>query len=113
MGKMQRNKGAAAEREVAEMFRLWGWPLASRRASGEESQQQRGIDIKGTAPYVVQVQHAATTTPDKKLREAEDAAEDGQMPIAFVKRNRGTWMVCMAAKDFFALARKGAWMGES
>ena len=107
MGAMQRNKGAAAEREVAEMFRAHGWLKANRRSTGEESQTEQGRDLKGTEPFCVQVQHATRTTPERKLSEAEVAA-DGQIPVAFIRRTRGTWMVCMKAVDWFNMARGGA-----
>ena len=104
MSAMQRNKGAAAEREVAELFRLWGWGGAHRRSTGEESQADQGRDLKGTEPYCIQVQNADRTTPELKLQEAEQAATDGQIPVAFIRRTRGSWMVCMRARDWFKLA---------
>jgi len=104
VGAMQRNKGANAEREVAELFRIWGWPDALRRSTGEEAQTAQGRDLKGTSPWCVQVQLADRTTPGEKLSEAISAAADGEVPVAFIRRTRGAWMVCMRAQDWFKLA---------
>lgn len=69
MGKLSRDKGARAEREVAALLRSI-FPDCSRRSTGEESQERQGADLKNTPGFVIQVRCAGKLTPLAKLSEA-------------------------------------------
>jgi hypothetical protein len=105
MSGSQRNKGARGEREVAAAFVVHGWQDANRRASGEESQESQGRDLKGTEPWCVQCHFGDHPNPLKKLAEARAAAREGELPVAFSKKTYGNWVVTMDASTFFLLAQ--------
>lgn len=81
MARMQREKGAAGERELAALLRPT-FPACSRRSSGEESQERRGVDLKGTGEFVIQCQVAGRLTPLAKLSEAATVAQPHEIPLA-------------------------------
>lgn len=116
MGALSRNKGASAERDVVTLLVASGlYPDARRRASGEETldgrggMEDQGRDLKGTPGLCVQVQFSKRPAPLKKFREACDAARpatgerSAEMPVAFVRENRGDWVVVLRATDLLAL----------
>ena len=88
MGRMQRDKGARFEREVAALLQP-AFPEARRRSTGEESQEARGRDLKGTPGWCFQCQHGIRPNIGKKLSEAVAAAGQGEIPCAVTKANRG------------------------
>lgn len=108
MGRMQRNKGANAERYVAEKL-LPLFPAARRRCTGEETQDDhKGRDLDGVSGYCVQVQAAAKPTPEKKWQQADKAKSLGEVPIAIVRRQSKTdtgnpWLVVIPFEDFIKL----------
>jgi len=110
MGKKSRAKGAAGEREVVAIVKAL-WPQAARRASGEESQEQRGRDLKNTPGFCVQVQLAKLPKPEKKLGEAIGVARAHETPVAFTRRcsrgKSGEWLVTLRASDFVTLLKSG------
>jgi len=103
MSRSQREKGARGEREVAAMLATI-YPEAARRASGEESQDSQGRDLKGTPGLCVQVQLSARPAPDRKLDEALAAAAESELPVAFTRRTPGgAWRVTLLAEHFMQL----------
>jgi hypothetical protein len=105
MSKMQRDKGAQAERDVARILMpVW---KARRRASGEESQKDRGRDLEDTPGYCVQVQCAARPTPEKKLEEAARAKKPGEVAVAATRRSSrkgsGPWLATLLLEDLSRL----------
>ena len=106
MGAMERRKGMRGELEVVEILKA-DFPSAARRASGEESQADQGRDLKGTPGLCVQVQlTAGPTTPLRKLMEAECAAREGEIPLAFVRRDRTDWYVAIRPHHLLAILRR-------
>lgn len=88
MSRMQREKGAQAERAAAILFRTV-CPDASRRVSGEEGQGEAlGRDLKGTPGLCVQVKEMAAPRPLAALDEAITAAQPGEIPLALVRQSR-------------------------
>jgi hypothetical protein len=87
MGKRSREKGAQAERAVAEILRSI-YPDAMRRVSGEEGQGETlGRDLKGTPGLCVQVKETSRPQPLAAFDEALAAAEYGEIPVAFVRQS--------------------------
>lgn len=108
MSKMQRDKGARAEREAAEMFRDSGlFPHAARRASGEESQSDQGVDLKHTGIFQVQVKHSQRETAWTALNEATNACHHPKsIPVAMIRKNRLPFVVILRPSDFFVLVAR-------
>jgi hypothetical protein len=111
MSKMQREKGASAEREAAELFRASGlFPRARRRATGEESQGDRGRDLDGTGCFRVQVKNSQRESPWTAINEASDSIPHGQIPVGLIRKNRLPFLIVLRPHDFFsilALAKLG------
>ena len=103
MGKHQREKGARAEREAAELWQLAGFTDARRRATGEEAQEAQGRDLKGTPGFCVQVKNSRRDTVHGALAEARAAARPLEVPLAFYRRDRLPFVVVLAPEDFFLM----------
>ena len=106
MSAWSRLKGAEGEREVVALLRDI-FPSVRRRCSGEESQERQGRDLDGVPGLCIQVQRAKAPTIERKLREAEAAAEGSEYPVAFTRRCargvRDPWLVTMLAEDFIEI----------
>lgn len=87
MSRMQRDKGANAERAAARILQVVH-PDACRRASGEESQESQGRDLKGTPGLCVQVKEMGAPSPLAALEEAIGAAGTVEIPMAIVRQSR-------------------------
>jgi len=99
MGKSQREKGARGEREVANMFKIFGWHKAKRELS--QYQQSSGRDLSGTQPFCVQVKNSNTVNISKAWEEALNSTEHAYpVPVLFVKKD-GKWFAVLEASDFF------------
>jgi hypothetical protein len=87
MGKRSRDKGAAWERQVAkDMTEATGFDC--RRCLIETQQGNKG-DIASDAPYSVQCKVGQRPNVYKALDEAVEAAEDGDLAVAIIKKNGG------------------------
>ena len=107
MGGMSRTKGAVGERAAAEILRPV-FPTAARRAAGEESQERRGVDLKNTPGFAVQVNVAKAPAPLRKFREVAGALGPGERPLVlFREQSRSAagqpWLACLKAEDLVAL----------
>ena len=111
MSAMQREKGAKAERAVAELLRPI-FPQAVRRASGEESQERAGVDLKNTPGMAIQVTVAEKLNLFAKLAavpRVPDFLDLPSRPAVFARRNRGRWVVVMYAEDWIDLMKRIDW----
>ena len=106
---MQREKGAAAERDVAARLRPL-FPEVRRRCTGEESQGRRGADLEGTPGFCFQVKCDASPRPLAALAEAAAAAREGEIPAAIVRQSRRGastgWCVTVSFDHFLLMARE-------
>lgn len=109
MGRTSRTKGAVGERAAAEILRAV-FPSCARRAAGEESQERRGIDLKGTPGWAVQVNVSKAPAPLRKFREVSMAVRDDEKPLVlFREQSRRAagqpWLACLRADDLVSLLR--------
>jgi len=98
----QRRKGARLELEARDLLRSV-FPTCERRASGEESQQDQGRDLKCTPGWRFQVTGGARPNILKKFAEAATGLSAGECPAAITKLDRGEWLVTIRASDFVEL----------
>jgi len=108
-GSHSRNKGAQFEREVAKMF---------EEATGKdchrcliETQQGNKGDIATEAPYTIQCKVGQRPNPLKAYQEAKDAAPEGDLPVAVIKKNGAgrrpaTLVAVVDLEDFLDMVRK-------
>lgn len=99
MGKAERRKGAAAEREVAAIFREHGWPEAKR--SGDAGQADGDLDHTG--PFYVEVRRRETLAIPAWLREIEDECPPGKRRLLVFRRSAEPWHVALPLTDFLEL----------
>jgi len=89
---MSRRKGHAWEREVAQMFREWGFPDAKRHLEFQLDEGGKGLDLSHTGPLKVQAKnYAGSINPLKVLEEIE-----GEYKMAFIKRTGKGWFVALS-----------------
>lgn len=106
-GRAARNKGADAERELANLLRdTWGYDVHRGKVFYGESDL---VGLYGIHPEVKRVEklniHAAMA------QAVEDAGkrQDG-IPTVFFRRDRGEWMVTMRLTEWMDLY--GAWVND-
>ena len=81
MGRISRDKGARAERDVARRFREAGWPDARRHLESQEIEAAEGRDLTGTKPYGAQVKCWRTMPPASSIEQVA-ASEEYPVPVA-------------------------------
>ena len=106
-GRASRNKGAVAERELANLLRdTYGYEVHRGKVFYGES------DLVGLSGIHPEVKRVESINIHKAMEQAVTEAEkrkDG-LPTVFFRRNRGEWMVTMRLVDWIDLY--GAWEDE-
>lgn len=102
MGKAQRNKGAAAEREVAAIIndRL-GTDLRRTPLSG--GMTWKG-DIRGWDGMHVEVKRQERLSIPAWVKQAEDDCPEGDIPLVVFRQSREPWRVVIRLDDLLGLA---------
>lgn len=107
-GRAARNKGADAERELANLIRdTWGYPVHRGKVFYGESDL---VGLNGIHPEVKRVERLNIHSAMDQAIEEADKREDG-LPTVFFRRDRGEWLVCMRLTDWIDLY--GAWKDEN
>lgn len=115
MSRMERNKGAAGEREVAAILTAAGFP-ASRNARNGLSAE----DVAHAIPGVyLEVKRRETAEIWKWVAQAWAASRDvtappeigpdlyAAVPVVVFRRNRSEWLACLPFADLIELLPKG------
>ena len=92
MGKINsKQKGKRAELEIAQILRNQGH-LDARRGA-----QYCGIngdaDVVGVKGIHIEVKHQEKVYDEKWMKQAEDDARHGELPVVIYRRNREQWKV--------------------
>ena len=107
MSKMQRTKGASAEREVCAILRESGAFPNAERDLEQTRGHDNGRDIVNTDPWVLQVKRRAKMTQGviiKGLDEAEESADIDTLYAACIHRgDRQPWLVTCWLSDYIWL----------
>ena len=100
MSKMQRTKGAAGERELAELIRTLGIDAARSARNGVDQAE----DIMHSIPGVhVECKRVERLNVSQAMRQATDAA-GRKIPTVWHRRNREAWLVTIPAADVLMFA---------
>ena len=106
-GKASRNKGASAERELANLLRdTWGYEVHRGKVFYGESDL---VGLKGIHPEVKRVEKLNIHKAMEQAKEEAEKKMDG-LPAVFFRRDRGEWLVCMQLTTFIDMY--GAWIEE-
>lgn len=100
-GRMSRNKGAAAERELAEILsKELGFvvkrKLGQARDSGDDIQVQR---------YRIEAKRRETLALPAWCRQIETHCQPGEVPVVAYRQNGQPWRVVLKLEDFLPLLR--------
>lgn len=101
MSAMQRRKGATAEREMVTWLRANGFPDARRYLSGDGRQPG---DIDGVPGVTIDCKNQAKLCIPEWLRQVEDEAAPGSIPVVAVRRpgltDVGDWWAVLRWRHF-------------
>lgn len=103
-GRASRNKGATAERELANLLRdTWGYDVHRGKVFYGES------DIVGLEGIHCEVKRVEKLNIHKAMEQAVNEADKRQdgIPTVFFRRDRGEWLVCQRLIDWIDLY--GSW----
>lgn len=101
MSASQRNKGAAAEREVcAILAELLGTPIKRKLGQARDG----GDDIE-IGKFRIEVKRREALSIDAWCEQVEVCTEIGQVPLVVYRRNGKPWRVVLRLDDFIPLMR--------
>lgn len=100
MSKMQRTKGAAGERELAELMRTLGIDAARSARNGVDQAEDVIHNIPGVH---VECKRVEALNISKAIKQATDAA-GRKIPTVWHRRNREAWLVTIPAADVLIFA---------
>lgn len=104
MGRMSRDKGAVAERELWHILNdVYGFE--TRRGDCFRGQNDL-VNIVSIHPEVKRVEELKLTTWLKQAVESAAVKHDG-LPVVFHRKNRQEWLVSMLKTDFEKMEPKG------
>lgn len=100
-GRMSRNKGAAAERELAtilsdELGFVVRRKLGQARDSGDDIQVQK---------YRIEAKRRETLALPAWCRQIEEHCAPGEVPVVAYRQNGQPWRIVMKLEDFLPLLR--------
>ena len=94
MGKTQRNKGAAGEREIVHILIDHGiWARRGQCFDGEP-------DIVTGFPFHLEVKRQETTKIHEWMKQAVEQCRPGKRPAVVHRRSRDEWLITMRFNDF-------------
>lgn len=97
-----REKGAAAEREVARILREYGYP--ARR--GQQYCGGNGdADVEGLEGIHIEVKRRESFQLYNAMAQAKHDAREGEIPAVFHRRNNCPWVVILELDDFMRMYR--------
>lgn len=99
MSRAERDKGARGEREVAELFRSFGWGCDRTPNSG--GLRLRG-DLYGHLPLHVEVKRQETARPWAWAAQAKLEADGQPWAVAF-RRDRGQWLALVPLEQLLRM----------
>ena len=120
MGKMQRTKGAAGEREIVGILKSWGFIHARRTApmqsgGGYHRSLTEDIsypDVEGVPGYFLEVKRQEKTSIWKWLKQALKDCPQDKTPLVVFRRSRSEWYVALEFEELLDLIRVANDMGE-
>lgn len=109
MSKTERDKGLRGELEIKHIFGSRGWTMRGLEGQGDHiamrahSLRRIHARMKGYASLHVEAKRQERLALPAWLRQAEEEAPDGTMPVVVFRQNREQWYVCLSLADFLEL----------
>ena len=102
MAASQRTKGAAAEREVAQILTDALGVVVKRKLG----QARDGGDDISLGPFRLEVKRRETLAMDQWSHQVEAAAGANDIPVVIYRRSREPWRISMLLEDWIVLVRE-------
>lgn len=104
MGTASQRKGRAAERELAELLRGYGFDAEPGRALNYGTE----ADLSGLPGLHIECKRCERLELPKWFEQSERDAERMQdgAPVVIFRRNRRPWMIALKLSDFLAYYRR-------
>lgn len=101
MGRMSRNKGAAAERELAQILSdELGFVVKRKLGQARDS----GDDIQ-VGKFRIEAKRRETLALPAWCRQIEEHCQEGEVAIVAYRQNGQPWRIVMKLEDFLPLMR--------
>ena len=95
-----KQKGAAGERELANLLKEYGYDTKrSVQYNGKDGQ----ADVIGLPHIHCEVKRVEKLNLYNAMDQAKRDAKNGDLPAVFHRKNRCNWMVSMELKDFMKI----------
>lgn len=104
MGRMEREKGARFEREIADVFKQWGF--GAYRTAQFRGNTGRCSDIEGVPDLHIECKHQERMCLYNWMKQAisdNRASERALIPVVIHKANKKPVLISMELKDFLRI----------
>lgn len=98
MGKMQREKGARAERQIVHILQEYG--IDARRGQVFNGEP----DVMSSLPIHIEVKRQETTKIHEWMKQSQEQNR-GLIPTVVHRRSREDWLITMKFEDFLQLLK--------
>lgn len=100
MGKASRDKGKRGERECAALLKAHGFDA---RRGQQFNGSDGSADVVGLPGFHIEVKRTEALRIYEAMKQAEDDARDGEIPLVLHRRNREGWLAILKADDFLEM----------
>lgn len=98
-----RQKGAAGERELANLLKEYGYDT---RRGQQYSGANGDADVVGIPGLHIECKRVEKLNLDAALDQSKRDAREGEMPVVIHRKNRQEWKVTLSLKDFMKLYKE-------
>ena len=99
-----RNKGAAGERELANILKGYGFEA---RRGQQYSGANGDADVVGLPGIHIECKRVEKLNLYNAMKQSRDNARESEIPAVFHRRNREKWLVTMSLDDFMKIYGDG------
>ncbi len=105
MGKFSKDKGSRGERELAKVFREYGFNNA-RRTQQFCGRGGESADVIGLPNIHVESKRTERLNLYDAIAQAKNDAKEGNLPAVFHRRNNCEWLVIMPIDSWMEIYRE-------
>lgn len=101
MSKMQRDKGANAEREIVHILEEHGFPARRGQVFNGEPDV-----ICPSLPFHLEIKRQETYKISDWWKQSESAAGDSEIPTVIFRKSREPWKIMLSLTDFLEILKE-------
>lgn len=102
-----RNKGAAGERELANILKEYGYKT---RRGQQYSGANGDADVVGLPGIHIECKRVEKLNLDMAMQQARRDAGENETPVVMHRKNRQEWKVTLSLEDFMKIYRRKEWI---